>query len=193
MDNLDNNVQSVYVDDPAIYNRKVKVVEVPEKNIGIDVDKNFAENIVNAGLNSTLDVAKLQSFTQLSQRRDTIYQLLDTMSEDPTISAALEIYAEDVTETNDEGRVIWCESENPEIVKFVTFLLDTMNVDKNIYKWVYSLCKYGDLYLRLFTESEMQVESVFSEQEKVRKSNDENIKNKLNEDVKFSFNSPNDH
>lgn len=29
-----------------------------------------------------------------------------------------------------------------------------MNVDKNIYNWVYSLLKYGDVYLRLYRESD---------------------------------------
>ena len=29
-----------------------------------------------------------------------------------------------------------------------------MQVDKNAYKWVYSLIKYGDLYLQLFKQSE---------------------------------------
>lgn len=78
------------------------------------------------------------------------------MSEDPIISAILETYAEDATETNDSGQIVWCESEDPEIVKYVMYLLDTMNVDKNAYKWVYTLCKYGDLYIRLFRTSDIQ-------------------------------------
>jgi hypothetical protein len=117
------------------------------------------------------------------------------MSEDPTISAALEIYAEDSTETNDEGRVVWCESDDAEIVKFVTFLLDTMNVDKNIYRWVYSLCKYGDLYLRLFHESEMDNDSITKDVEnaKNQKSKNSNKKDTLNEAIKFSIANKNDH
>jgi hypothetical protein len=108
------------------------------------------------------------------------------MSEDPTISAALEIYAEDTTEANDQGRIVWCESEDPEVVKFVTYLLDTMNVEKNIYKWVYSLCKYGDLYLRLFRESEIAQDPLF-------KSKKDNKKEKLDEDIKVKAFSDNDH
>ena len=195
MDNNIENRESVYIDDPTIYNKKIEVVKPQSRNIGIDVSQQFVDNIINAGLNSTLDTTKLQSFTQLSQRRDTIYQLLDTMSEDPTISAALEIYAEDSTETNDEGRVVWCESDDAEIVKFVTFLLDTMNVDKNIYRWVYSLCKYGDLYLRLFHESEMDNDSITKDVEnaKNQKSKNSNKKDTLNEAIKFSIANKNDH
>ncbi|MBO7697212.1 MAG: hypothetical protein J6Y28_04290 [Acholeplasmatales bacterium] len=107
------------------------------------------------------------------------------MSEDPTISAALEIYAEDTTEANEFGRIVWCESENPDIVKFVTYLLDTMNVEKNIYRWVYSLCKYGDLYLRLFRESEMEDSlNIFDKKNK---------RDKLNEEVKIHVDKKDDH
>jgi hypothetical protein len=33
-------------------------------------------------------------------------------------------------------------------------LLNVMNVDKNIFGWTYSLIKYGDVYLRLYRESD---------------------------------------
>ena len=177
---------SVYVNDDSIYNKKIKNIDPPKRDIGIDTEKEFLENIVQAGLSSYLDIAKIQSFSQISQNRNTIYQLIDTMSEDPTISAALEIYAEDTTEANDQGRIVWCESEDPEVVKFVTYLLDTMNVEKNIYKWVYSLCKYGDLYLRLFRESEIAQDPLF-------KSKQDNKKEKLDEDIKVKAFSDNDH
>lgn len=177
---------SVYVNDDSIYNKKIKNIDPPKRDIGIDTEKEFLENIVQAGLSSYLDMAKIQSFSQISQNRNTIYQLIDTMSEDPTISAALEIYAEDTTEANDQGRIVWCESEDPEVVKFVTYLLDTMNVEKNIYKWVYSLCKYGDLYLRLFRESEVAQDPLF-------KSKKDTKKEKLDEDIKVKAFSDNDH
>lgn len=175
MDNIQDIENSVYVEDPELYNKKIKATAPPERNIGIDTKQSFLDNVIQAGLASTLDLAKLQSFTQISQSRNTIYELLDTMAEDPTISAALEIYAEDSTETNDQGRIVWCESDDPNVAKFVTFLLDSMNVDKNIYKWAYCLCKYGDVYLRLFRESEIKDDLLF----------DKNKKDKLDEDIKI--------
>jgi hypothetical protein len=33
-------------------------------------------------------------------------------------------------------------------------MLNVMNADKNMYGWAYSICKYGDIYLRLFRESD---------------------------------------
>lgn len=76
------------------------------------------------------------------------------MAEDSKLSAVLETYAEDATEYNDDGSIVWVESSNPDIAAFVNFLLKTLCIDKNIYKWTYSLCKYGDLYLRLYRKSE---------------------------------------
>ena len=193
MDN-DIPVESVYQDDPELYNKKTKAVAPPERNIGIDTANTFLDNIINAGLNSILDLTKIENFSQLAKNRDTIYQLLDTMSEDPTISAALEIYAEDSTETNEEGRIIWCESDDSNVAQFVTYLLDTMNVDKNIYKWAYSLCKYGDLYLRLFRESEIKDDPILTSRKKDAKKLDENLdKEKLDEELKLAVYSKSDH
>lgn len=175
MDEVKTNENSVYVNDPELYHKKIQAVAPPERSIGVDTESTFLDNVIQAGLASTLDLGKLQSFSQLSQNRNTIYELLDTMSEDPTISAALEIYAEDSTETNDQGRIVWCESDDPDITKFVNFLLDSLNVDKNIYKWAYCLCKYGDVYLRLFKESEVTNDLLFSKKEK------------LNEDLKIAI------
>lgn len=172
MDEVKTNENSVYVNDPELYHKKIQAVAPPERSIGVDTESTFLDNVIQAGLASTLDLGKLQSFSQLSQNRNTIYELLDTMSEDPTISAALEIYAEDSTETNDQGRIVWCESDDPDITKFVNFLLDSLNVDKNIYKWAYCLCKYGDVYLRLFKESEVTNDLLFSKKEKL----DEDLK-----------------
>lgn len=167
---LGNEDAVAYEDGTDIYGKNPVAKPAPGKNIGIDVDGEFYDNIINAGVSSRLDVAKIQSFTQVSHNRDTTMQLLDTMAEDSTISAVLEVYAEDATETNDNGDIVWVTSSNSEIVKFITYLLDTMNVNKNIYKWVYSLCKYGDVYLRLYRQSEYEDE-LFKE------------KKSLNEDV----------
>ena len=164
MAELDKNQESAFVNDDSIYGRETNSIPRPEKNIGMDVKGEFYDNIIEAGLNSQLDVAKLNSLTQISHNRDTILQLLDTMGEDPTVSAALEVYAEDCTETNADGQIIWCESPDANVGKYVNFLLDTLNIDKNIYKWVYSLCKYGDVYIRLFRESDFE-DALFDNEE----------------------------
>jgi hypothetical protein len=122
--------------------------------LDIDTKKILTDNIIEAGLSSQLDIAKIENFTSISNSRDQIYQLIDTMAQDSAVSAILKTYAENVCEPADNGHVIWCESADPNVSKFVNYILNVMNADKNMYGWAYSICKYGDLYLRLFRESD---------------------------------------
>ena len=182
-----NQDVNVYQDASDLYNLRANPIPAPEKNIGVDVQGKFVDTVIDAGLSSKLDIGKIESFTQISDNRETVMQLLDTMSEDSTIAAALELYAEDATEYNDAGQIVWCTSDDDKIAKYVTYLLETMNVDKNIYKWTYSLCKYGDVYLRLYRESEYKDE-LFDPDDNKKKSLNENVQNdsekeSLNENV----------
>ena len=168
-------------------------------NIDIDTKKILADNIIEAGLSSQLDVAKLENFTSISNSRDQIYQLIDTMAQDSSVSAILKTYAENVCEPADNGHVIWCESADPNISKFVNYMLNIMNADKNMYSWAYSLCKYGDVYLRLFRESDYvddlfkadNVNIVNSTRSRLTESYDG--EEKLDEAVKLHMHSDFDH
>lgn len=187
MDEIKNKEQTAFVNDEDSYNKKTVSKPVPERNIGIDVDGDFTKDIIEAGYEGTssqLDISKIESFTTISQNRDLLYQTIDCMAEDPTIAAALETYAEDATEPNEDGRIVWVESDDENVVKFVNFLLESIGTDKNVYSWVYSLCKYGDVYLRLFRESDVKDPLFKSEKQD---------KERLDEDVKFKAYSKNDN
>ena len=148
--------------------------------LDIDVKNTLADNIIEAGLTSKLDMAALENFTSVSNSRDQIYQMIDTMAQDSSVAAILRTYAEDVCEPADNGHVIWCESNDPDVSKFVNYLLNTMNADKNMYNWTHSLLKYGDLYLRLFRESDYEDELFKS----ANINNAYSARNTLNEDFK---------
>ena len=170
--------QSAFVDATDQYGKKIRSMPKNKQEIGVEVNNEFYNNIIEAGLQSMLDMASIQSFSQVSQNRNMIYDLLDTMCEDPTIAAVLETYAEDATEYAENGKIVWCESSDSDIANYVNYLLNTINVDKYIYKWVHSLCKYGDVYIRLFRESEYD-DPVF------HSNLQEEEKKPLNEDVKI--------
>lgn len=170
--------------DPSLFDKKVKPVAVPQHEIGIDLDNHVLDNVVETMQTSQFDVNALNSFTQVSRSRNEIYDTLDDMGDDSIIAAVLETYAEDATETNDAGAIVWAESNDSEALKFVTYLLNALNVDKNVYKWTYSLCKYGDVYLRLYRESEY--DDLLFDHSKQGKKN-------LNEDVKIMAYSKNDN
>ena len=64
-------------------------------------------------------------------------------------------------EYNEEGRIVWAESEDSNTGKYINYLLKSLQVDKNAYKWIYSLCKYGDIYLQLYKQSEYDKDPFF--------------------------------
>lgn len=177
MVDLDGIRDQVFQSDETIAGKRVNPIPAPEKEIGIDLENTVIDSVIESG---TIDINSINSFTQVSRSRNEIYNILDEMGDDSIIAAVLETYAEDATETNDQGAIVWAESSDSEALKFVTYLLNALNVDKNIYKWTYNLCKYGDVYLRLCRESEYD-ELPFDKSSRVT-----NTKS-LNEDVKIKY------
>lgn len=161
--------------------------------LDIDTNKTLMDNIIEAGLNSTLDTAAIENFTSISNSRDQVYQLIDTMCQDSAVSSIVRTYAEDVCEPSDTGHVVWCESPDPNISKFINYLLNVINVDKNIFSWVYCLIKYGDVYLRLYRESDYE-DPMFKKESRttLNENLQESEKEKLDEAIKISLHSAND-
>ena len=142
--------------DQIDYENKTIAEPRPTKISDIDTDRQFINNIIDAASSSTLDTNRLNSFSNVSRSRNELYNLLDMMAEDPVIASALDIYASDVCEPNDLGQIIWAESDDEKALGMVNYLLRSMNVNKYAYEWVFSLIKYGDLYLRLYRESDYE-------------------------------------
>ena len=171
-----------------LINKKIEPVPSPKEEIGIDLENTIMSNIADTIETSQFDVNSLNSFTQVSRSRNEIYDILDDMGNDSTLAAVLETYAEDATETNDAGDIMWCESPDAEAAAFVTYLLNALNVNKNIYRWTHSLCKYGDVYLRLYRESDY--DDLLFDKPSVRDSKKNRAS--LNEDVKIKLYGKND-
>ena len=73
--------------------------------LDIDVKNTLIDNIVAAGLTGGLDTTALENFTSISNSRDQIYQLIDTMSQDSTVSSIIRTYAEDVCAVADNDEL----------------------------------------------------------------------------------------
>lgn len=145
----------------TIIGKKINAIPTPQKEIGIDLNNTLFNNIILAteeagNLASAINISDISEMDTKSINREQRFQLLDTMLQDSTISAVVETYTEDTTEYNDQGRIMWVESSNSDVSNFVDFLLKSLKVDKNIYKWANCLIKYGDVYLRLYRKSEYQ-------------------------------------
>ena len=156
-------------------------------NIGVDLNKTLADNIIDAGIVGSLDIGELDRFTNVSNSRDQVYSLIDSMCNDSAVSAIVRTYAEDVCEPSDTGNIVWAESDNANVGKYVNYLLDLLDVDKNIYSWAYSLVKYGDAYLRLYRESDYQ-DALFNKSAIDRAETALSGKTKLNEKLDESVN-----
>lgn len=164
---------SPFVDDPGMYGKKIENVPKPKRDFGIDTEDTLFWDLAAVDATTSVDMSEINKFTNISDNRNELYSLIDQMGADSRIAAILEIYAEDSTEKNTQGQIVWAESNDGDVVKYINFLLKSLNIDKNIYKWTYSLCKYGDLYVRLFRESDVKDE-LFDDQKK-----------QLNEDIKL--------
>ena len=167
-----------------IGNQAKPVVLDSTTKLDIDTNKVLIDNIIEAGLQSKLDISAIDKFTSISNARDQVYQLIDTMCNDSAVSAIIRTYTDDVCEVADNGHIVWCESSDPNISRFVNYLLNIMNVDKQIGKWVYCLIKYGDVYLRLYRESDYH-DVLFNKVDRTKQA--------LNEAVNLSIHSTNDN
>ena len=128
-----NNVDSAFVQDAKLYNNKIKSEVIPDRKRDIDLDKTLYSNIIGAAASSQFDINSFNGLSQTATNRNELYNMIDSMCEDGTISAVVETYAEDATERNENGDIVWVESSRPEVAKYVEFLLDSLNVNKNIF------------------------------------------------------------
>lgn len=110
------NIENTAIErDDGIYNKINQTIPKPEQEIGIDTKNTFIDYIIDSlddptkpsvQKSTTIDMSIINKFTQVSQERNTLYNMLDTMCEDSIIAAVLETYAEDATERNDDGRIV---------------------------------------------------------------------------------------
>lgn len=165
--------------------KKVKAEPLDPPKTNVDTDKNLEDAILSAASASTLKTDVLESFSTMATNREQEYELIDTMSMDSIIASAIERYAEDITQTNSKGQIFWIESDDADTAKYVSYLLNRIDFDRNAYKWAYMLTKYGDVYVKLVRKSEFENSVLFGKKAKEKES--------LNEDVRLVVNKNNDH
>ena len=103
---------------------------------------------------SIIDMTTLNDFFTISNNRNDKYLGFEEMLEDPIIAAAVEMYADDATTYNDLGNVIWAEGSDATIVDAANRLIRVLGLNEKAWRHIYSLCVYGDLYLRLYCEGD---------------------------------------
>ena len=89
-----------------IGNQAKPVVRDSTTKLDIDTNKVLIDNIIEAGLQSKLDISAIDKFTSISNARDQVYQLIDTMCNDSDVSAIIRTYTDDVCEVADNGHIV---------------------------------------------------------------------------------------
>ena len=134
----------------------VRISSVPGKDneLGISSKTDDITNKQITADNSIIDSAEIDKFVTLSKYRDERYQAFEEMLKDPIISAAVEMYADDATQYNRDGDIIWAEADEPVILEAANRLIRVLRLNENAWRHIYSLCTYGDLYFRLYKQGD---------------------------------------
>jgi hypothetical protein len=101
-----------------------------------------------------------QSMAYHQVRRE-LFRDYDAMDQDPIISSALDIYADESTTKNEYGDVLQIKSTNENIREVLHNLFyDIMNIEFNLWPWIRNLVKYGDAFLALEISPEKGIVNV---------------------------------
>jgi hypothetical protein len=83
------------------------------------------------------------------------------MDNDPILSSALDIYADESTTKDEYGEVLTIKSSNENVKELLHNLFyDIMNVEFNLWPWVRNMVKYGDFFLALEIGEEVGIVNV---------------------------------
>jgi hypothetical protein len=83
-------------------------------------------------------------------QRLALFRDYEAMDDDPIISSALDIYADESTMKSEYGNVLEIKANNPSIHEILHNLFyDILNIEFNLWPWVRNMVKYGDFFLKL--------------------------------------------
>lgn len=87
---------------------------------------------------------------QIEALRQQLYLEYSVMDTDPILSAALDVYADECTAKSPQGYMLTIKSDNVKVKKVLYNLFyDILNIEFNLWSWVRTTCKFGDLMLHL--------------------------------------------
>lgn len=93
---------------------------------------------------------RVNDFRTLSSNRYRQYGIYEQMAEDPIISSALDLYADDATQPDSSGSRMWIQSDDPDVERLVQSLFSSTYMEERLWTITRSLATYGDVYLELF-------------------------------------------
>ena len=146
----------------------IKIVPKPKPELSADLSGSFIAEVADAAQVGTLDISSIDALSQTAQNREQMYQLLEQMAKDDVVSAVLETYVQDIIQTNDEGQIVTVDSNDTKVLEYVTWLKDTLNIDKHMRQWADCLITYGDVYVRFYRKSDTGEDLLFTKDQSNR-------------------------
>ena len=96
-----------------------------------------------------------------NQNRAERYTDFEQMEYMPEIASAIDIYADEMTTSNEYDQLLNISCMNLEIKTILHSLFyDVLNIEFNAFGWARSMCKYGDFFLYLDVDDTMGITSV---------------------------------
>lgn len=114
-----------------------------------------------------------QNGSEIDAIRNQLYLEYESMDTDAILAGSLDIYADESTIVNEHGQLLTIDTDDDNIKRVLYNLYhEILNVDFNIWHWIRSLCKFGDLFLYLHTLPSIGVVDVTSIHPSLIKRND---------------------
>ena len=96
-----------------------------------------------------------------NQNRAERYIDFEQMEYMPEIATALDIYADEMTTSNEYDRLLNIDCLNHEIKTILESLFyDVLNIEFNCFGWARSMCKYGDFFLYMDIDDKLGITSL---------------------------------
>ena len=135
------------------------------KIIDTDEYQNITTNLVDRFMKlkvTNYASGQIDSSLAYQQVRIDLFRDYDSMDQDPILSSALDIYADETTARNEFGNVLKIHHPDDEVKQILENLFyDILNVEFNLWPWTRNLVKYGDFFLQLEIAQGVGIMNVF--------------------------------
>jgi hypothetical protein len=146
-------------------NTIVRKTPTGTKVIDTDEYQNMTTNLVDRFMKlkvTNYATGQVDSSLAYQQVRIDLFRDYDSMDQDPILTAALDIYADECTARNEFGSVLKIHHDDDNIKQILENLFyDILNVEFNLWPWTRNLVKYGDHFLQLEIAEGIGVVNVF--------------------------------
>jgi hypothetical protein len=131
-------------------NTKPQLVPAEPFGKNTELDKEALRLLKQAGVTAETLTRSIQSDVKVSYERFNLYQELHRASEHWFVGPCLDLYANVATTYNPvHNATVWVTSPNDSYAKALNSFLDSIGIEEKIYDWTYSVCEYGDLFIKL--------------------------------------------